>query len=169
MDTDSDERLALSNWGLSLLRKFLHPLTVFGTPTFLLALLIYFLMRAFRTDLAYGIRSLAGFLLPLIVSTFIFIYQKEILAKLGDVNVVISFIISLIWGVIIMVVVRLFTAMASPVPVNELVLSSSFSVLVFSYVSLPQNKVLSYYYGTVSGLLLYIIFFGFPIIGFVPR
>ena len=169
MNGHDEERLALSNWGLALLKKFLHPLTVFGTPAFLLALLIYLLARAFRTDLPSGIRSLAGFLLPLIVSTFIFIYQKEILAKLGDVNVVISFIISLIWGVIMMVVVRLFTAMASPVPVNELVLSSSFSVLVFSYVSLPQNKVLSYYYGTVSGLLLYVIFFGFPIISLVSR
>jgi len=53
--------------------------------------------------------------------------------------------------------------MASPVPVNELLLSASFSILVFSYVSLPQNKVLSYYYGTVSGLLIYMIFFGFPL------
>ncbi len=165
-DTEKDteeQRLILSNWGLQLLKKVLHPLTVFGTPSFLLILLIYFLARAFMQGLPYGIRSVAGFLLPLIFSTFIFIYQKELLAKLGDVNVVISFIISLGWGMIIMVIIRIFTAMSSPVPVTELMLSASFSILVFSYVTLPQNKVLSYYYGIVCGLLIYMIFFGFPL------
>jgi len=162
LDSDND-RLALSNWGLMLLRKVLHPLTVFGTPAFLLFLLVYFLIRAFVSGLPSGIRSVAGFLLPLIVSTFIFIYQKELLVRLGNLNVIIGFALSLIWGVVLMVMVRIFTDMASPVPVSELVLSSSFSVLVFGYVSLPENKVLAYYYGTVTGLLIYVIFFGFPL------
>jgi hypothetical protein len=163
MSSSDNDRLALSNWGLMLLRKILHPLTIFGTPAFLLSLLIYFLVRAFANGLPSGIRSVSGFLLPLIISTFIFIYQKDLLAKLGDLNVIIGFAISFVWGVVLMVIVGVFTDIASPVPVNELVLSSSFSVLVFGYVSLPENKVLAYYYGTVSGLLIYVIFFGFPL------
>jgi len=163
MDHSGDDRLVLGNWGLVLLRKILHPLTVFGTPAFLLSLLIYFLVRAFLTGLPSGIRSVSGFLLPLIVSTFVFIYQKELLTKLGDLNVIIGFVISLAWGVGLMMIVEAFTNRASPVPVSELVLSASFSVLVFGYVSLPQNKVLAYYYGTVSGLLIYVVFFGFPL------
>lgn len=76
---------------------------------------------------------------------------------------IISFLGSLAWGVLVMAVVRVFTALDSPLPVNELVLSASFSVLVLSYVSLPQDKVLAYFYGTASGLLIYMVFFGLPL------
>jgi hypothetical protein len=157
MKDDDEQRLILSNWVLQLLKKILHLLTVFGTLTFLLVLLVYYLIHAFDQGLSIGIRSVSGFLLPLIISTFIFIYHKELLGKLGAVNVVLSYILSLYWGIVVMLIIQFFSVMNSPVPVNELVLSSSFSILVFSYVSLPPNKVLSYYYGMASGLLIYMI------------
>ena len=160
-----DNHLALSNWGLYLLNKVLHPFTVFGTPMFILILVIYFVNCAFSNGVYSGVRSFAGALLPLVMVTYIFIFQKELLGKLGNINVFISFFASLIWGIIIMVIIQSFGSPYSAIPINELVLSASFSILVFSYVSLPHNKVLSYYYGTVSGFLLYIIFWGFPIGG----
>ena len=38
------------------------------------------------------------------------------------------------------------------------------AVLVFGSGSLRDNKVLPYYYGFVSGLLLFVILFGFPLL-----
>ncbi|MFB0516000.1 MAG: hypothetical protein ACETWG_05280, partial [Candidatus Neomarinimicrobiota bacterium] len=70
---------------------------------------------------------------------------------------------SVFWGIIVMVIIRLFGSLSpTPIPIVELVLSSSFAVLVFSYVEITQTKILSYYYGMVSGFLIYIIVSGFP-------
>ncbi len=156
-------QLALSDWGQFLLNKVLHPAAVFGTPLFILALVVYFVACAFGRGVYMGVRSFAGALLPLIVATYIFIFRKEILGKLGDVDVLISYVASLIWGTLLMAAIRIFGGPLSTVPIIELVLSASFSILVFSYVSLPHNKVLSYYYGIVCGFLIFIILWGFPI------
>ena len=153
----------LNNWGTWLIHKVVHPFTVFATPVFVLLLMIYLVFYAFRGGFYPGVRSFAGVLLPLIMVTFIFIFQKELLEKLGKIHTLISFFISLIIGIVVMVVVRSF-GHSSTVPITELVLSGSFSILVFSYVSLQENKMLSYYYGMISGFLIYIIFWGFPVL-----
>jgi hypothetical protein len=95
--------------------------------------------------------------------TFIFIFQRELIEKLGKIPIILSFTISLLVGLLVMVVIGYFFRGQS-VPVTELVLSGSFSILVFSYVSLQGNEILSYYYGMVTGFLLFIIFFGFPVL-----
>ena len=157
-----DNRPAINNWGLYLLNKVIHPFTVFGTPTFILILVVYLIIHAFNNSAYSGVRSLSGALLPIIIATYIFIFQEELFANLGKLNILVSFFVSLIWGIITMVLIRFFSTPYFDIPINELVLSSVFCILVFGYVSLPHNKVLSYYYGTVSGFLLYIIFWGFP-------
>jgi phage-related protein len=153
----------LNNWGRVLIHKIAHPFTIFATPLFVLLLMAYLVFYAFKGGIYPGIRSFAGVLLPLIMVTFIFIFQKELLEKLGKIPTLISFLASLVAGIIMMIIIRYF-AYSSAVPITELVLSGSFSILVFSYVSLPENKMLSYYYGMISGFLIYIIFFSFPVL-----
>ncbi len=165
-----EKKSALDNWGKWVLNKILHPFTVVGTPLFLLILLIYFIIVAFASGgVLPGVRSFAGGLLPLIAMSFIFVFKKDMLRKFGKINVVVSFFISLVWGGILMFLVELLSNVYLGIPMIEIVLSASFSVLVFSYVSLygdeKRNKVLAYYYGIVSGFLIYIIIWGFPLKG----
>ena len=160
---ENKKPLSLENWGTALIHKVVHPFTVFATPVFVLFLMFNLVFYSFGKGFSSGIRSFAGVLLPLIMVTFIFVFQKELLEKLGKIPALISFFASLIIGIVVMVVVRAF-AYSSAVPVTELVLSGSFSILVFSYVGLRENKMLSYYYGMISGFLIYIIFWGFPVL-----
>ena len=160
---ENKKPLNLENWGTVLIHKVVHPFTVFATPVFVLFLMFHLVFYSFGKGFSSGIRSFAGVLLPLIMVTFIFVFQKELLEKLGKIPALISFFASLIIGIVVMVVVRAF-AYSSAVPVTELVLSGSFSILVFSYVGLRENKMLSYYYGMISGFLIYIIFWGFPVL-----
>jgi hypothetical protein len=139
----------------------IHPFAVSATPGFLAILMVYLVLSAFARGFYPGVRSLAGILFPLIMVTFVFIFQRELLERLGTIPLFVSFAAALILGVLVMVVVQVY-ARSPTVPVTELVLSGSFSLLVFSYASLRGNKMLSYYYGMIAGFLLYIICFGFP-------
>jgi hypothetical protein len=160
---ENNKPVEVNNWGTWVINKIIHPFTVFATPLFILFLMIYLIYFSFREGVYPGIRSFTGVLFPLIIVTFIFAFRKELLEKLGRINTLFSFIISLIIGMVVMLVVR-FLAFFSPIPITELVLSGSFSILLFSYVNLRENKMLSYYYGMISGFLLYIILWGFPVL-----
>jgi len=52
--------------------------------------------------------------------------------------------------------------LTEPLPIIEFILSGCFSILVFSYVNVKENKMLCFYYGMISGFLFYIILYGFP-------
>ncbi len=136
-------------------------IAVFGTLLYIFVLTTYLVVRAFENGLYPGIRSSASALLPVIIVSFLFIFHKEVLELLGMVPAVMAFLLSMIAGIVLMVVIRFF-AHTSGIPVAELVLSGTFSILVFSSGSLKEKQVLSYYYGIISGFLLYIILFGFP-------
>lgn len=159
------EKRRLGDWGEVLLERVLHPLTVFGTPTFILILMGYFLVKSFSRGINEGLRGFAGALLPLIISSFLFSFRKHLLERLGQVNVVAAFLSSLVWGFAAMFLVRLLKSEVLPLALCEIVLSASFSVLVFGYVVLPATRMLAYFYGTVCGFLAYIVFFGLPIAG----
>lgn len=161
---ESKDFYPLSNWGLSLINKLIHPFTVVLTPVFTLILIVYFVIKAFQTDLYSGIRSFAGTLLPLVMVTFIFIFHSHLIGSvLGKISVPISAGFSFVLGIIVMIIVRTFSSSHSAVPAAEILLSGSFSLLVFSYIHISEKKILAYYYGMVCGFLTYIIFFGFPI------
>lgn len=149
------------NWGLWLLHEILHPFAVSATPVFILGLMVYFLFSAFGEGIYPGVRSLAGVLLPLIVVTFMFVFQKARLEKLGEPNVLKwGFYASVVTGFGAMALIRFFGRM----PVTEVVLSGIFSALVFSYASIRENKVFAYYYGMILGFLIYIVVLGFPVL-----
>ena len=149
------------NWGTWLIHEVIHPLTVILPPAILLLLMTYFVLVAFNDGFRPGIRSFAAVLFPLSLVTFIFIFQKGWLTRLGALSAFASFLVSMLIGLIIMVAIRLY-ARSSAAPVTELVLSASFSLLVFSHASLRGQTISAYSYGMICGMLAYIIFLGFP-------
>jgi hypothetical protein len=153
------------NWGAFLISNVLHPLTIVATPLFLFILIAFFVVQAFLTSKQAGIRSLSAALLPCIVITFVYVFGRDLLSSFGYINTLFGFIAALIWGIVVMVIIRVFSSIANATfPLSELVLSGSFNILVFSYVYVgkTQTNILSLYYGLISGFLIYIIFFGLP-------
>lgn len=148
------------NWGTWLIHEVVHPLTIFLPPAILLLLMTYFVLAGFSDSLLAGIRSTAAVLLPLSLVTFVFIFQREWLAKLGTLSPFMSFAIAMLVGLVVMFVIRLYARSAAPI--SELVLSASFSLLVFSHANLRGEKISAYSYGMICGILLYIVFLGFP-------
>ncbi len=153
---------ALRNWGTELIQSVLHPVTVIGTPVFLLGLIVHLVSSAFRKDTFQGVRAAAGALLPLICMTFLFVFRREFINIMSPDSLWPRFVMSLIWGMIAMGTVSLVRMYDVDIPAGECVLSSTFSILVFGYVGLSDSRILVYYYGVVCGLLLYIVIFGFP-------
>ena len=165
----TEESFSVGNWGAVLVRRLVHPLTTIATPIFLLVLTVYFVATAFKTDIYTGVRSLSAALIPLIMVTFTSIFVNDILTKLRNANVLLSFLTSFVWAIFVMIVIRVFGSLVpSPFPLSELVLSGSFAILVFSYAETQtkgenkNNRVLAYYYGMIMGFLVYIVFAGFP-------
>lgn len=160
---EDDVSAVTSSWGHTLLTRLLHPLTVAGTPLVVLTLLCILLWRAFSRGFPDGLRSFAGVLLPLVIASFVLFFQRPLVERLGAVSVMPAFLLSYVWGIGSLALVNWLWDQTAPVPISELILSGSFSVLILSYVVLPQAKVLSYFSGAVAGLLSYIILFGLPL------
>lgn len=149
-------------------------LTVVGTLGVLACLALYQVSDAFQAGFSVGIRSLAGVLLPILAGSFVFILRRSLLRRLREVPAGLAFAGSLLAGVLIMAAFR-FLVDFSPIPVTELLVASCISVLVFASDSLPRlaldvpqssdDQPLAFFYGVASGMLLYIILFGFPPIG----
>ncbi len=161
--SDDTNSRRLEDWGRYLIQRILHPATIFGTPSIIFILLVYFVVTAFMGAMPDGLRSFAGALLPMIIATYIYIYQKDLINNLGKFNSLYSLVGMMALGIGIMIMIKTVGQAFEGLPIKEVVLSSVFSLLVFSYVVLDENKVLSYFYGLVVGFLLYIIFVGLPL------
>jgi len=81
-----------------------------------------------------------GALLPLIVVTFIYIFKKDFLYKLGEFPIeVIMGAVSIIFGTIKSI------PMIVKAPIYSLVLSGGFAVLIFYWVENRKTALISYY------------------------
>lgn len=149
-------------------------LTVFGTLGILGCLALYLVSLAFQDGSQVGIRSTAGILLPILAGSFVFVVSRDSLRRIRQLPVGVGFSASLVAGALIMASLR-FLVHLSPVPVAELLVASCISVLVFASDSLPglaldvplasTDRPLALFYGVATGMLLYIVLFGFPRIG----
>jgi hypothetical protein len=157
----ADQTPESGNWGAWVIQQVIHPLAIFLAPAILLVVMTYFVVIAFDAGFGAGIRSFAAVLLPLSLVAFLFIFQREWLMKLEAPSAVISFLAALAVGVLVMAAIRL-AARSPAVPITELVLSTSFALLVFSHAGLRGTKISAYSYGMLSGIMLYIIVLGFP-------
>lgn len=148
-----------SNWGQWLLRRAVHPVVIAAAPLFLLGLIVYFVIAAFGDGVYPGIRTAAAVLLPLIAVTYLYVFQGDRVAQLGDPGVLgWGFVASILLGFGAMELVRA----AGRAPVSEVVLSALFSGLVFCYASVRESRVFAYYYGLMLGVLADIVLLGFP-------
>jgi len=143
--------------------------TVSGTLAVLLSIEGFLIWRASRGGFYAGIRSMASVLLPIVLGSFFFIFRRETLARIRGLRPSLAFLLGAILGASIMIGLRLL-ALISPVPIPELLVSSTFSLLIFSagsishwvYVSSEEQDPLSYFYGVLSGMLAYVVVLGFP-------
>lgn len=146
-------------------------LTVFGTLGILACLALYLLSHAFKAGVPVGIRSLAAILLPILGGSFVFVIRRSTLQRISELPAGAAFSVSAVAGALIMAALR-FLAHFSPIPIAELLVATCISVLVFASDSLAklafegqqpsEDQPLALFYGVASGMLLYIVLFGFP-------
>ncbi|MGE5664553.1 MAG: hypothetical protein ACM31I_09520 [Deltaproteobacteria bacterium] len=153
----------LKFFGLWLIQNILHPFAVFAMPVITIGLILLLMVRAFRLSLSDGIRSLSAVLLPLVVLTFVFMYEKRLFVEIGNIPTIIGFMASLLVGVVVMVVIRFLAGVAFFIPFAEILLSGTLTTLAFSYLSLQKSGVLVYCYGMLSGFLIFVILLGAPL------
>lgn len=152
------EAISTDNWGARLIETVLYPFALVATPAFLLLLMIFFVGRGFARGTGDGVRSFSAVLLPLMVLALLSALKRENLRKAEGVGSLWVFLITLFVGVGVM---ELLTLTPTGVPLPELVLSGSFSVLLFSLL-LSRDKRMFYYFGMILGFLVYVVLFGFP-------
>jgi hypothetical protein len=151
--------LNYDNWGLWLINGLLYPFAMVATPLFLLALIVFFVLQAFSDSTGDGVRSFAAVLLPLMTLALLVAFRKEKLQRAERLPSIWAFFLTLVVGI---GVLALLAITPTRIPLPELVLSGSFSVLIFSYLALTQDKAMFYYFGMVLGFLLYVVILGFP-------
>jgi len=140
----------------------IHSITSRGTLLFLVLVDCYLVTKQFGHDPYAGMRSVAGALLPIMLASFVFMFGRELFQQLAEVPPLLAFVAAAGAGVVLMLVLQFFSE-TSFIPLAPLFLSSCFAVLVFSSGALRDNQAMPYYYGIVSGLLVYIILFDFPL------
>jgi hypothetical protein len=136
-------------------------MTLYGTPILLAAVGLYLNVQTFGRGPSAGFRSLAALLFPVVIASFLYVFSRGLLRGLGAVSPAPGFLIGFVMGVLLMLVLEIVPR-ASAIPLAELTVSACFAVLVFSSVASESDNVFTYYYGTLSGLLLYIIVRGLP-------
>ena len=149
------------NWGTKAITRGIYPIAFVATPGFLLVLMVYFISRAFSDSLGAGVRSFSAVLLPLMVLGLLRTFQKERLQRAERFSNTVVLALTMLVGILVM---ELLTIAPTRVPLAELVLSGSFSVLLFSHAALPENKekAMFYYFGMILGFLSYVVVLGFP-------
>lgn len=155
---------SLKIFGLWVIQHVLHPFAVFATPLITIGLILLLLVRAFRLSLKEGVRSLSAVLLPLVVLTFVFMFEKRLIVEIGNIPAIIGFIASLFIGIAVMVVIRFLANLSFFIPFAEILLSGTLMTLVFSYITLQKSGVLAYCYGMLSGFLIFVILLGVPLV-----
>jgi hypothetical protein len=150
--------ISTDNWGVRLVDFALYPFALVATPAFLLFLMIFFIARAFADSSGSGVRSFSAVLLLMVLALLV-AFKRENLKRAERVGNLWVFIGTLAIGLGVMELLRLTP---TGVPASELVLSGSFSVLLFSSVSLSRDRAMFYYFGTILGFLSYVVLFGFP-------
>ncbi|RMD98639.1 MAG: hypothetical protein D6816_15980 [Bacteroidetes bacterium] len=138
--------------------------TVYGTPACLAFIAFYLVMAAFGFGLSAGLRSLASVLLPLILTSFLFVFRREVLERVAALATLPAFAAGLLMGLLVMAALAFWTRGAA-IPLPELLVSGCFSLLVFAAAADAGTRGLAIYYGVMSGLLVYLVLWGVPIMG----
>jgi hypothetical protein len=137
-------------------------ITLYGTPALLGLICFYLVFAAFGRGASSGLRSLASVLLPVVIGSCLYVFKRPALERLASVSTAIGFVGGLGMGLVVMAALRL-SGQSVVVPLPELLVSGCFSVLVFSSASGSEDRGLAAYYGVMSGLLVYLVILGVPL------
>ncbi len=159
MSTHTPRSAAEDNWGAKAVDNILYPIALFAAPAFLAVLTVYFVVQAFTRSAGSGVRSFAAVLLPLMVLALLVAFKRNSLRRAEAVPSFWVFLATLGIGSAVMALLKLTP---TGVPLPELVISASFSILIFSRVALTRDKMMFYYFGMVLGFLVYVVILGFP-------
>jgi len=129
----------------------------------------YFVAKAFGSGSAAGLRSLSAVLLPFVVGAFVVSFRRELLAPVASLPPVIAFAGALGFGILVMLLIEGLDE-TRQVPVAELVVASGLSLFVYSPGAVRpgshdpgrRNVWMAYYFGTVAGMLGYVVLLGLP-------
>jgi ABC-type multidrug transport system fused ATPase/permease subunit len=131
----------------------------------IIGLLLSLINRAFAISGEAGLRSLAAAALPPLVITYITFFNRspgsrspKETNKVTDVNL---YFVSAIWTIVLLIFTNFVNSYFNySIPLGEIAISITLSVLVFFSRNLSAKSFLSCSYGIVSGFLVHILLFG---------
>lgn len=138
--------------------KSLNSLALICSIIFLLSSLIYLVVDAFSQSLWFGIRSLAGCILPAVVLYYLNVFTPIFNIKNNNRNVNL-FVVYGLWTLFILVLGSAWDF--NPIPLFEVFFSFTLTSLFFRIKKhAEKQKLASSCYGVLTGLLVYISIFG---------
>lgn len=129
----------------------------------------YFVVLAFGAGSAAGMRSVAGILLPFVVGGFLVVFRREMFERVAKIPAALAFLVALGFGVAVMLLIENLEAFRQA-PIAELIVATGLSLFTYapgaviaSDSSKAQKDVwMAYYFGTVGGMLGYVVLLGLP-------
>ena len=149
---------ASSGWAGWIIRWIINPLVLLAVPITCLLVTISIVGDDWNDEDDAGLRSLAGALLPFVAAIFIFMFQANLFERIATQDGKEGFLVSMVIGLVLPFLTRIDNAFAKPVA--AFCFSAAFSVLVFSYAALRDERIFVFYYGFAIGILGHLWLFG---------
>lgn len=138
--------------------KVLDPIVIASAFVFLACTLAYLIFNAFTLDLLYGLRSLAACFIPILVAIYIGSFTQVFQSGRSNQNFNVFFIYTLLT---LMALIFSGSWQFVGLPLPELAFSTLLaSVLWRTKKRTTQRKILACSYGILTGLLIFVCFFG---------
>ncbi len=151
--------------------EFIRIAVMLSTLVGLVAICLYLVVTAFGIGTSTGVRSAAGIILPLVIGGFLAVFNRALLDKASRLPPSVAFVVAAAFGVAVMLLMKNIEALRAA-PIAELVVSAGLSTLLYAPGSVfgiteattKSDVWMAYYFGVVSGMLVYVVFMGFPFI-----
>lgn len=129
----------------------------------------YFVVRSFGAGSAAGIRSTSGVLLPFVVGGFLVVFKRDLIGRAAAIPPIVAFVVAFGFGIIVMLLMKNVDASVQA-PIAELIVASGLSLFLYAPGAIiasdrhadRRDVWMAYYFGTVSGMLGYVVLLGFP-------
>lgn len=149
--------------------EFIRVAVMLGTLLSLALICAYFAVAAFGNSTSAGIRSMAGILLPFVAGGFLAVFNRRLFERAAAVPFSAAFAISVVFGIVAMLLIRNIESLQFA-PIAELVIASVLTLFLYApgaMAGITKDSThddiwMAYYFGTVSGMLGYLVLIGFP-------
>ena len=127
----------------------------------------YFVVTAFEAGGSAGMRSVAGILLPFVVGGFLVVFRRELLTRVATIPPALAFLLAVAFGVAVMLLIENLELFRQA-PVAELIVATGLSLFTYTPgaviasgdAAARRDVWMAYYFGTVSGMLGYVVLLG---------